>query len=80
MARLMAPRCQHRANPASFRVLMCRAHGTGCGVSWLATTAEQVVAKRTLRDAHEDGCTGHSAEAASATRPPTSATDASRRR
>lgn len=58
MALLMAPRCWHRANPASYRVLMCRAHGTGCGRSWLATTAEQVVDKRTARDAHEAECTG----------------------
>lgn len=67
MARLIAPRCQHRANPASFRVLMCRAHGTGCGRSWLATTAEQVVKKRTARDTHEAECTGDQLMAPAAT-------------
>lgn len=69
MARLIAPRCWHRANPASFRVLMCRAHGTGCGRSWLATTAEQVVEKRTTRDTHKADCTGSQfmASAAAAT-------------
>lgn len=58
MIRLLAPRCGHRRNQPSFRVLMCRAHNIGCGEWWLATSDQQVAECLVKRESHEGLCPG----------------------
>lgn len=58
MIRLLAPRCAHRTNAPSFRVLLCRAHPgqAWCGRLWTANGHAQLREAAHGRQAHETLC------------------------
>lgn len=57
MIRMIAPRCEHRRNQPSFRVLLCRAHdGQGCGRAWTANGRAELIELMAQRESHEALC------------------------